>query len=125
MEIKAGNAVEITARNEVVLVGRLSAPAEERILPSGDVMTIWRLVVDRPRSKRTLPEGARPPTVDALECVAWTRAVQRSAAAWESGDVVSVEGALRRRFWRAAGGPSSRYEIEVTKAKRLARGAKT
>ena len=75
--------------------------------------------------KRTLPEGARPPTVDALECVAWTRAVQRSAAAWESGDVVSVEGALRRRFWRAAGGPSSRYEIEVTKAKRLARGAKT
>jgi len=115
--------VEIAARNEVVLVGRLAAPAEDRELPSGDVLTMWRLVVDRPPSKKRLPEGVRPPTVDALECVAWTRGVQRSAAGWEAGDVLAVEGALRRRFWRTPTGPSSRYEVEVTRAKRVARAA--
>lgn len=115
--------MEIAARNEVVLVGRLAAPAEDRELPSGDVLTMWRLVVDRPPPKKRLPEGGRPPTIDALECVAWTRAVQRSAAAWQAGDVLAVEGALRRRFWRTPVGPSSRYEVEVTKAKRLAKAA--
>ncbi len=110
------------SRNEVVLVGRLAAPPQERELPSGDVLTTWRLVVDRAPTKRPLPQGIRPTTVDALECVAWTSAVRRSAVAWQPGDVVAVEGALRRRFWRGpAGGGTSRYEIEVVKAKRLAR----
>ncbi len=115
--------MEIAARNEVALVGRLAAPAEDRELPSGDVLTSWRLVVDRPPSRRRIPTGARAPTVDTLECVAWTRGVQRAVAGWDVGDVVAVEGALRRRFWRASTGPSSRYEIEVTKAKRLVKAA--
>jgi single-strand DNA-binding protein len=112
---------EIQARNEVLLVGRLAAAAEQRELPSGDGLTTWRLVVDRPPSHRRLPDGARPPTVDALECVAWAAGVQRSAARWQAGDVVQVEGSLRRRFWRAPSGASSRYEVEVTRARRLAR----
>ncbi len=114
---------QIEARNEVVLVGRLAAPSQERELPSGDLLTSWRLVVDRPPSRRRLPEGARPPTVDTVDCVAWTAALQKAAASWEAGDVLSVEGALRRRFWRGAGGASSRYEVEVRKVKRLARAA--
>ena len=114
----------VESRNEVVLVGRLAEPAQERELPSGDVLTTWRLVVDRPPSTRPLPEGVRPTTVDALDCVAWTSGVRRTAAAWRSGDVVSIEGSLRRRFWRGpTGGGSSRYEIEVVKAKRVARAA--
>ncbi|MCW2600621.1 MAG: Single-stranded DNA-binding protein [Frankiales bacterium] len=115
--------MEIATRNEVALVGRLAAPAEDRELPSGDVLTTWRLVVGRPPSKRPLPEGVRPTTIDTLECVAWTSGVQRSAAGWAAGDVLAVEGALRRRFWRAPTGASSRYEVEVTKAKRLAKAA--
>lgn len=115
--------MEIAARNEVVLIGRLAAPAEDRELPSGDVLTTWRLVVDRPSGGRKVPEGVRPSTVDALECVAWLRGVQRAAAGWGAGDIVSVEGALHRRFWRGATGLSSRYEVEVFKAKRLAKAS--
>jgi single-strand DNA-binding protein len=115
--------VVIEARNEVLLVGRLAAAPQDRELPSGDVLTTWRLVVDRPPSRRKPPEGVRVPTIDTLECVAWTSGVQRAATTWQPGDVLSVEGALRRRFWRAPTGASSRYEVEVRRARRVARGA--
>jgi single-strand DNA-binding protein len=115
--------VQIEARNEVVLVGRVAAKAEQRQLPSGDVLMTWRLVVDRGPNRRPVPDGVRPATVDALDCVAWSGQVQRAAGGWEPGDVVLVEGSVRRRFWRVPTGASSRYEIEVVKAKRLARAA--
>ena len=108
------------ARNEVILVGRLAAEAQDKELPSGDVLTSWRLVVDRGPAKRKLPEGVRPTTIDTLECVAWLPAVQQTAANWCAGDVIAVEGALRRRFWR---GGNSRYDVEVVKAKRVAKAA--
>ena len=112
-------------RNEVVLVGRLAAPAEERELPSGDVVSTWRLVMDRPPAsqQRAAARGGRPVTVDTIDCAGWTAALRRSAAGWERGDVVAVEGSLRRRFRRGPGGATSRYEVEVSKAKRVARAA--
>lgn len=106
-------------RNHVELVGRLAAEAIQRELPSGDVMTTWRLVVDRPPARRKAPEGSRPATVDALECVAWTAALKRTAASWQPGDLVSVEGSLHRRFWRGPNGTASAHEVEVAKAKRV------
>lgn len=106
-------------RNEVALVGRLAAEAVQRELPSGDVLTSWRLVVDRPA--RRVPEGTRPQTVDTLECVTFAAAVARTATRWQPGDIVSVEGALRRRFWQTPVGAQSRCEVEVVKAKRLSR----
>lgn len=109
------------AHNEVLLVGRLGAAPEERELPSGDVLVTFRLVVDRP--ERTLPEGVRPVSVDTLDCVAWTPALRRTVSSWEAGDGVRVEGALRRRFWRAGAGAASRYEVEVVRAKRVQRAA--
>ena len=105
--------------NEVVLVGRVAAPAEQREMPSGDVMTTFRLVVDRP--PRKLPEGVRPTTVDTLDCVVWTAGLRRTVGSWQAGDVVRVEGAVRRRFWRAGVGAASRCEVEVAKARRLAK----
>jgi single-strand DNA-binding protein len=106
----------------VALVGRVSAPAEERTLPSGDVLLTWRVVVDRPPSRRPPPEGTRPVTIDAIDCVGWTAGVRRTAAAFAAGDVVRIEGSLRRRFWRGGGGGlASRYEVEVAATKRLAR----
>lgn len=109
--------------NEVVLVGRLSAPVEERTLPSGDVLATWRLVVDRPPPRRPPREGGRTVTVDTLDCVAWTGRLRQSARRLRPGDVVRVEGALRRRFWRAGAGAASRCEIEVAGLERLARAA--
>ena len=109
------------ACNEVLLVGRLSAPVEERTLPSGDVLATWRLVVDRPPARRPRREGARPVTVDTLDCVAWTGRLRQSARRLRPGDVVRVEGALRRRFWRAGAGAASRCEVEVSEVERLSR----
>jgi single-strand DNA-binding protein len=110
--------------NEVTLVGRVSAPPEERALPSGDLLLIWRLVVERPPPRRALPEGVRPVTTDTFDCVAWSGAVRRSARGFAAGDVVRVEGSLRRRFWRAGAGPASKCEVEVAAARRLTRPAR-
>ena len=113
-------------RNEVVLVGRVAAAPEERELPSGDLIVVWRLVVDRPPARKGAPAGTgqRSPTVDTLDCVAWTPGVKRKVVRWEAGDVLAVNGALRRRFWRAGAAAVSRYEVEVTAAQRLRKADK-
>lgn len=110
------------ARNEVYLTGRLAAVVDERELPSGSVLVTWRVVVDRiPAPERI--EGVRTPTVDTLDCVARKPAVQRSARTWSAGDVIAVDGTLHRRFWRGpSGAPTSRYEVEVSKARRVGKG---
>lgn len=104
--------------NEVRLVGRLAAEPEARELPSGDLVVTFRLVVARPPSVR---RAVRSPTVDTVDCTAWRRGVQRTVAAYAPGDVVEVNGSLRRRFWRGPSGPASRTEVEVTAARRRAR----
>lgn len=109
------------ACNEVALVGRVSGEPVEKELPSGDLLVIWRVVVERPPSRRPVPEGSRPVTTDTFDCVAWAAGVRRAAGAFAPGDVVRVEGALRRRFWRGATGATSKYEIEAASAKRLVR----
>jgi single-strand DNA-binding protein len=98
--------------NSVHLVGRVAADPEVREMPSGDTAVIWRLVVDR------ADPDARG-RVDTLACIAWTASTRRAALRWRAGDTVEVDGALRRRFWRAATGPASRYEIEVSTARRI------
>ena len=115
-----------TARNEVMLWGRLSAPAEQRELPSGDVIVTFRVVVDRPkhlsRPRRTAPDAkARPPGVDTIDVVCWSASTRRSALRLEGGAHIEVEGALRRRFFGGAAGRQSRYEVEASVLRR--RGA--
>ena len=102
-------------------MGRVSGEPEERELPSGDVLMAWRVVVERPVPKRPPPEGVRLSTVDTLDCVAWSSAVRRTARTLADGDVVAVEGALRRRFWRAGAGAASRTEVEVLTLRRVGR----
>ncbi len=100
--------------NEVRLRGRVAAEPEERELPSGDKIVTARLVVVRPPGAARL----RQP-VDVLDCVAWTGRAQRAVGGWSAGTVVEVEGAIRRRFRRNAGGVTSRVEIEVHAARRV------
>jgi single-strand DNA-binding protein len=103
------------ARNEVTLCGRLAAPADERELPSGDTLLTARIIVDRDAA--ALSHSAQ--RVDTIDCVAWLARVQRTMRAWEPGDVVQVEGSIRRRFFRAESGAVSRVEVEVKRAKRV------
>ena len=111
-------------RNEIVLVGRLGAAADSRILASGDEVSTFRLVVRRAPSRRPArPAAPRSPVVDTVDCAVWTAALRKAVRGWQPGDIVEVHGALRRRFWRSAGGPASRYEVEVVKARRVQRAS--
>lgn len=109
--------VAVIDRNDVVLRGRLSAPAELRTLPSGDTLVTFRLVVRRPQPT------TRGRTVDVLSCITYDRSLQRRAAAWQPGDVVEVEGALQRRFWRTGSGTASVCEVNCRRGRKVPRGA--
>lgn len=115
--------VALPHRNEVLLVGRLAAAAELRELPSGTPLVTFRLIVDRSVARARVAPQPLParPTIDTLDCAAYTPGVHRSSAGWSPGDVLEVTGALRRRFWRAPTGAASRYEVEVGKVRRLRR----
>lgn len=102
--------------NEVTLVGRLSQPAEEQVLPSGSALWKFRVIVGRP------PSPASRVTVDALDCVVWAKRPARSVAGWRTGDLVEVKGSLRRRFFSPSGGGRvSRCEVEVATARLIRR----
>lgn len=111
----AEDAAHPNARNEVLLWGRVAAQAEERELPSGDSVVTARVIVDRDAA--ALTHSAQ--RVDTIDCVGWTVRVQRSMRRWAPGERVQVEGSIRRRFFRAGGGPVSRVEVEVKRCKKL------
>jgi single-strand DNA-binding protein len=104
------------AVNEVRLVGRVSHAPAERVLPSGDLLWTFRLVVPRPEAKGRS-------SVDALECAAWSPRARRSVASWHPDDIVEVTGAIRRRFFRTGAGPASRVEVEVSRGRVIRRAA--
>jgi single-strand DNA-binding protein len=106
--------------NEVRLVGRVSGSPREQVLPSGDPLVSIRIVVPRPASRR---RDRRRSTIDTLDCVAWTSRPRAVLAALQADDIVTVSGALRRRFWRGEHGPASKVEVEVTQAKRRRRAS--
>jgi single-strand DNA-binding protein len=103
--------------NEVRLRGRLGATIRESTMPSGDTMTSFVVIVERSaKARRSHP---RSPTVDALGCTAWAPGPRRAVSSSEPGDIVEVEGMLRRRFRRGGGVPTSWYDVEATKVRRL------
>jgi single-strand DNA-binding protein len=106
----------VETANTVRLVGRISQPAQERTLPSGDIVTGFRVVV--PRAARASRPGS-----DSLACSAWTARTRRSVGRWTVGDWVELEGAIRSRFYRGASGPASIVEIEVVRGRLIRRAA--
>jgi single-strand DNA-binding protein len=104
------------SHNQVTLVGRVSVAPESRVLPSGDEVISFRLIV--PRSAAARRRSKQP--VDTIECSAWTSALRKSVARLEAGAEVSVTGELRRRFSRGAGGPISRVTVDLDSCRRVA-----
>ena len=104
--------------NAVRLRGKVSTPPEERELPSGASIVTLRLSVARETSPMT--EGSRQ-TADWIDCAAWGRKVRRTVSGWRAGDVVELEGALRRRFYRGGSGTATRLEVEVLSGRLVSR----
>ncbi|CAA9344947.1 MAG: hypothetical protein AVDCRST_MAG34-1180 [uncultured Nocardioidaceae bacterium] len=117
-EKTSSGAAPLESVNAVRLRGKVTTPAEERELPSGTVVVTVRLSVQREPSPMT--NGSRQ-TTDWVDCAAWGGKVRRTVGSWRTGDVVEVEGALRRRFSRAASGTATRLEVEVLSARRVRR----
>ena len=84
--------------NLVTLVGRLSRPAEQRVLPSGDRLVALEVTLDGPDGK------------DETAPVVWF-SPPASAADLDTGSAVVVVGRVRRRFYRANGATQSRTEV--------------
>lgn len=95
--------------NRVELAGRISAAPELRILPSGDEVVSFRLIVARSAAARRRSKQS----VDTIECSAWTAALRRKVIRLEPDAVVQVTGELRRRFSRGAGGVVSRVTVDL------------
>jgi single-strand DNA-binding protein len=112
-DIKAVNAL-----NSVALRGRVSSAPLERELPSGDAIVTFRLVLPRDRTAMTAKSKQ---TSDWVDCVAWGARTRRTTGRWRVGDVVEVDGALRRRFFRAQERSSTLVEVEVLSARLVTR----
>ncbi|MER7369755.1 single-stranded DNA-binding protein [Nonomuraea wenchangensis] len=99
-------------RNEVLLVGRLSAEPEDHTLPSGDTATKWRIIVRRHRRQR---RGAT--LTDSVPCVTFSPETADVVRGLKPRDYLQVIGSFRCRVFGPAGAKTWKYEVEVTSAK--------
>lgn len=95
--------------NEVVLVGRVSAQAIEKQLPSGDIVVEFRLIVTREKLAG----------VDTLDIGAWSSKSRRTALVLKPDEWVEIKGAIHRRFWSTPTGLASRWQVEATEIARF------
>ena len=87
--------------NDLLLRGRVSAPAVEKELPSGDKVVEFRLIVSR----------AERGGVDTLDVAAWSSKMRRSALTLKEGEWVEITGAIHRRFWSGPARVAIRWQI--------------
>jgi len=95
--------------NDVLLRGRVSAPATIKELPSGDRVVEFRLIVTR-----TEREG-----VDTLDIAAWSSKMRKFALTLEGDEWIEVSGSIHRRFWQSPSGVASRWQVEAAEIVRL------
>lgn len=108
------------ASNLVRIRGRLGADPTQRTLPSGTDIVSFRVVI--PRSPTTMTRSSRQKS-DWVVCTAWSSSTRRRAVGWRAGDVVEVEGALRRRHYRSGDTSGSRVELEMLGGRRVTRAS--
>lgn len=111
------SAASIQPLNVVRLRGRVTQPPDLRSLPSGDEVVSLNLTVDRDEDTRdTLPVqlGPVPPRGRRPNPGQPGRRLLRIAQRLGPGDLVEVDGWLRRRWWDTAAGRRSRIEVAAT-----------
>lgn len=95
--------------NDLLLRGRVSAPATSKELPSGDKVVEFRLIVTR--SERS--------GVDTLDISAWSGVSRRIALSLKEGEWIEISGSIHRRFWQSPGGLASRWQVVAEAIERL------
>jgi single-strand DNA-binding protein len=105
---------EIPHRNRIDLVGRVTAEPARRELSAGRRLVSWRLAMTR-----CADEQRGGTEVDAVNCVSFDPQIHSGVQGWSIGDVVHVQGALRRRLWRTSAGTASFFEVEAQQVRRL------
>ena len=83
--------------NVVALAGKLSRPAAERLLQSGDRLVNLEVTVPGPAGNETVPVVWMDPPASALTL--------------DTNQHVVVVGRVRRRFFRTVNGTASRTEV--------------
>lgn len=116
MDRAKGGSEAVTSHNAVSLAGRVSTGAEVKELPSGTTIVTFRLAMPRQADSRATAGAGS----DWVDCVAWSSRARRTVAGWVQGDVVAVEGRLRRRFFRSPETPvRTRLEVEVLSGRKV------
>lgn len=95
--------------NDLLLRGRVSAPATVKELPSGDKVVEFRLIVSRIDR-----DG-----VDTLDIAAWGGKSRKTALSLKSDEWIEVSGSVHRRFWQSPAGLASRWQVEAAEISRL------
>jgi single-strand DNA-binding protein len=95
--------------NDLLLRGRVSAPATLKELPSGDKVVEFRLIITR-----TDRDG-----VDTLDIAAWSAKSRKTALSLKGDEWVEISGSVHRRFWQAPTGLASRWQVEAVEICRL------
>jgi single-strand DNA-binding protein len=108
VKVKAQDQVDLSL-NDLLLRGRVSAPATIKELPSGDKVVEFRLIITR--SDR---EG-----VDTLDIAAWSAKSRKSALSLKADEWIEISGSVHRRFWQAPTGLASRWQVEAAEISRL------
>lgn len=103
------NSEEDFSLNDCLLRGRVSAPAVDKELPSGEHVVEFRLIITRFDR-----EG-----VDTLDIAAWSAKNRKMALSFKGGEWIEVAGSVRRRFWQGPQGLASRWQIEAETMTRL------
>jgi single-stranded DNA-binding protein len=100
--------------NEVALVGRLSGEPKEKVLPSGSKVVEFRLVVERDKN-----QSGSSQLVDTIDIATWSAMGRKSALKLDENAWISVNGAIRRRFWQSPTGLASRWQVEASEIKSI------
>ncbi len=87
--------------NLVVLIGRLGADPELRILPDGTSVCTFSLAVDRPKA-----DGEKD--VDWIDVTAFRRQAELASEYLAKGRLVCVQGSIRERKWETEDGQKRR-----------------
>ena len=113
--------------NNCVLIGRLCADPEMRVLQNGTATTRFTLAVDRALSKdkKQEAEGKGQPTADFVPVTVWGKQAESCADYLAKGRMVAVQGRITTGSYEKEGKTVYTTEVTAERVQFLEWGEKT